>query len=293
KTMTFPRGKDRLRYLVRALPAEHEARVLRCARAAGLPCPEVLDVRTLRRRLLPSRSWLVLRALPVVAAVEHPMTRLADQAALALRMLTAGIEHRDLHGDNFVRLDDGTLAVLDMQSARAHRRSIAGREHRLAAATRLIRDLDADAVADGLMASGLVRDAGELAAAVAAAARQREDYRRGRVLRCMQETTEFTRTIRWAGIEHRHRGPLPPGRWLWRRGLRRCWIGQRARALFGSRSPVFPAFFQKWWWLGGTAGLYVPDACREDTIDAELASAASGMELLARRPMPRETHEDA
>ena len=53
KTMSFPRAKDRLRYLLRALPAAHEAAMLRRAAAAGVRCPEVLAAFGERRLGLP------------------------------------------------------------------------------------------------------------------------------------------------------------------------------------------------------------------------------------------------
>ena len=48
KLMTFPRLRDRLRYALRALPAAHEAKMLRKAHAAGLTVPRVLASWTLR-----------------------------------------------------------------------------------------------------------------------------------------------------------------------------------------------------------------------------------------------------
>ena len=65
KVMAFPRAKDRLRYLLRSLPGTHEARMLGRVAVAGIPCPQVLAVRSARRLGMPYRSLLVLRALPV------------------------------------------------------------------------------------------------------------------------------------------------------------------------------------------------------------------------------------
>ena len=64
KTMTFPRAKDRLRYFLRPLPADHEAAMLRMAAAASVACPEVLAAFAERSGGIPRRSMLVLRALP-------------------------------------------------------------------------------------------------------------------------------------------------------------------------------------------------------------------------------------
>jgi len=299
KTMTFPRAKDRLRYAFRALPAQHEAAMLRATRAAGIPCPEVVEVRTRRRFGLPYRSWLVLRALPTPEAEprggpqsEAVASRLRDEATVALALLEAGIVHRDLHGENFVRLADGRLAILDLQSTRRPGAPATDRDHRLAAAARLVRDQedwqqDRHGIAAALRASGLVVDDEELAMVRLRAMQERSEHLRRRVMRCLGETTEFTRRIRWNGIEYQSRDSRPPGRWIGGRSeLRQSWLGQRALFLFGSRSPLFWAFFQKWWWLGGGCALYVPQACTEDRIDLELATAREGVAMLAERAAP-------
>lgn len=278
KVMTFPRAKDRLRYSVRALPAEHEARMLGAVRAAGIACPEVVAVRGRRRWGLPHRSLLVLRALPVARPAD-PAFDFADGARVARQLLAAGIEHHDLHFANFVRLESGELAVLDLQSARQRRGAGDAAGPRVAAAARLwqgsgLGDHEAEA---GLLASGLLRDRGEVEAARHQAGALQRHFDRGRILRCLRESTQFTRRITICGIEHRRRGELPPGRW-WRGGeeLRKAWLGQRASEVFEGRPPVFPALFRKWWWCGGGWSLYVPGPC-EDRKEAELAAAQNGL----------------
>jgi tRNA A-37 threonylcarbamoyl transferase component Bud32 len=281
KVMAFPRGKDRLRYLLRELPAVHEARLLRATAAAGIVCPEVVDARTERRWLLPARSMLVLSALVAASGAESdPRARLADEAALALRLLAAGILHRDLHSDNFVRLRDGSLAVLDLQSATLSCRSWATKRSRIAVAARLVRDrteLEPGVAAAALMQAGLVRDAVESEQVRMRAARERARYWRSRIRRCLQESTEFTRCCSMRGCLYRTRGELGEGRW-WRGGreLRMAWLGQRARYLLEGRPPLFPAFFQNWWWCGGGASLYVPRACSEGRIEVEVREASAG-----------------
>lgn len=284
KTMTFPRAKDRLRYAFRALPATHEAAMLRAVAAASVRCPEVVAVRTARRAGLPFRSMLVLRALPVVPETAAPAERLRDEAVVASRLLAAGIEHRDLHGGNFVRLADGALAVLDLQSASQHRGPLDARGDRVAAAARLLREHLAapDEVAAALCTSGLLRNREELEASRARATAEQLHFQRGRVLRCLLESTEFRRELRWNGILHRTRAPLPDGYWLPPSSVaRRQWLGQRARQVFGASgadSLVFPAFFRKWWWPGAKGALYVPRTCSEVRIHAELLAAAEGFE---------------
>ncbi|MBM4061473.1 MAG: hypothetical protein FJ265_10330 [Planctomycetes bacterium] len=281
KAMTFPRAKDRLRYLARALPAAHEAALLRAVAAAGIRCPEVVAVRTARWAGLPFRSLLVLRALPVAERGEPAVPRLRDAAAIAARLLEAGIEHGDLHGGNFVRLADGELAVLDLQSARLRGRVCGSASARVAAAARLLREHlgGPAAAAEPLLQAGLLRDAGQFAEAVRLAEEQQRRFQRGRVLRCLQESTEFGRRWHWCGVEHHRRGGLPRGRWLPPdpRALR-CWLGQRALHLFEARAPVFAALRRRWWWRSGMGALYAPHACSEDRIEAELSAAAAGYE---------------
>ncbi|HEX6811307.1 MAG TPA: lipopolysaccharide kinase InaA family protein [Planctomycetota bacterium] len=288
KVMTFPRGKDRLRYLLRALPAVHEARLLRATAAAGIACPEVVGVRTERRGLLPARSMLVLRALAVRPGPERDLrAQLADEAALAMRLLAAGILHRDLHSGNFVRLLDGSLAVLDLQSATLRSGPCLSRRCRLATAARLVRErpgLEPEVAAAALVQSGLVRDAAESETVRLRAARERGRFWRSRIRRCLQESTEFTLRTGLRGRLYRTRGELGDGRW-WHGGgreLRRAWLGQRALHLRDGRAPLFPAFFQNWWWLGGGAALYVPRACREDRIRAEVQAASAGFVVSER-----------
>ncbi len=287
KLMAFPRAKDRLRYSLRALPAAHEARLLTCVRAAGICCPEVLAVHTRRRFGLPSHSLLVLRTLPVVAESAPPAARFAAEAALAARLLAAGIVHPDLHGENFVRLADGRLAVLDLQSARTVAPAAAAAARwRLPVAARLLRATTVPAAQAllALMAASLVRDEQERAAVVSLAAREAARFERSRVLRCLQESTEFERRVGLAGVEHRLRGELPPGRWMHGGArLREAWIGQRALQLRRGRAPVFRAFFRKWWWLGGGAALYLPAACGDQAFQAEVQAAAMGYSLLPSR----------
>ena len=284
KVMAFPRGKDRLRYAVRALPARHEAAMLRATAAAGIPCPEVIAVRTARRWSLPFRSMLVLRALPAAPGDVAPRASLRDEAAIAARLLAAGIVHPDLHGDNFVPLRDGRLAVIDMQSARRCR---ASRRHRFACAVKLLQHRAATTAEanDALLGSGLLDRAGDVDLARRRAADAQRHFVQKRILRCLSESTEFSRQLRWWGVEHRIRGELPGGRWLRGRkvDLRRAWLGQRALQVVEQRVPVFPAFARNWWWLGGGAALYVPASCSDARIESEVQAATAGHALF--RPL--------
>ncbi|MBL8754989.1 MAG: phosphotransferase [Planctomycetes bacterium] len=284
KTMAFPRAKDRLRYLVRALPAAHEARMLRAVAAAGIPCPEVLDVRTLRRRGLPFRSMLVLRTMPLAEpghpADADPWQRLRAEAELAMALLRAGIVHRDLHTGNFVRLADGRLAVLDLQSASLRAPGPPGRRLALAAAARLLRDrtgLDLEPACAVLVAVGLLADGSDAAGLERRLRAERAHFERTRVCRCLCTSTEFTVATGLAGRTFQRRGDLGPGRWV--RGDRtffHAWLGQRALHLATGRTPLFPAMFRKWWWLGGGVALYVPAPCSDARIEPEVRAASAG-----------------
>jgi hypothetical protein len=286
KVMTFPRGKDRLRYLLRALPGQHEAKLLAATEAAGIVCPEVVAVRGARRRGMPFRSMLVLRALEQRDEEATVDERLAAEAVLAARLLAAGIVHRDLHSGNFLLLADGRLAVLDLQSASlALRRP--GPARRVATAVRLLQDragLPHAAAAAALLQSGLLRDESEVERAWAAVAVARAHFVRGRIRRCLAESTEFTRRRGLRGVLHRTRGELGEGRWLsGGRELRRAWLGQRAAHVLDGQTPIFRAYLQKSWWFGGGGGLYAPRACSEETIEAGLRNAIAAYERHADR----------
>lgn len=295
KVMAFPRWRDRLRYLLRALPGAHEAAMLGRVAAAGIPCPEVLFVRTARRHLLPWRSLLVLRALPVAAPIDPPTPAdaLRQRSTLAARLLAARVLHPDLNAGNFVPLADGRLAVLDLQSARVWPWARSRRSH-VQVASRLLRDvadLSPVAAAAALRAAGLLRDAAEVDAALALAQRRQWRWQRGRLLRCLTTSTEFTRTWRWCGTEHRLRAALPPGRWVrGGRELHRCWLGQRALQVLEGRAPTLPAYFRAWPWFPGVSAVYVPSQWCEDQVRQELAVAAAGYtryrEMLGGRPRP-------
>jgi hypothetical protein len=276
KAMTFPRAKDRLRYLLRALPAVHEARMLAAVAAAGIASPEVVAVRTARRFGLPFRSMLVLRSLPVVPETKVDTERLHDEAVLAQRLLAAGVHHRDLHTENFVRLASGALAVLDLQSARLVGADAGVLPRRLGIAARLVRDRACDLGASlaTIVAAGLLR-ADQVAAATALVERQRRQFAQSRVMRCLGESTEFTVRWGWTGRQFLLRSGLGDGRWWWGgREMREAWLGQRKRQLAGA-APLFRGYLQRWWWLGGGAALFVPTGVDHVRAESERAAAQS------------------
>ena len=276
KAMLFPRAKDRLRYSLRALPAVHEAAMLAATAAAGIPTPAPLAVRVARRGGLPFRSLLVLRTLPVVAETAPLPQRVREEAALAVRMLAAGVEHRDLHAGNFVRLADGRLAVLDLQSARrigvaASRRPAC----RIALGATLLRVRPAT-MARELLVAGLLHDEREAAAAIAAAADDDARFARLRVERCLHDGTEFARTLHWWGATHRPRGAPEPTRWL-AAGVDgvAAWRGQRVRQLTSREAPVFVALRRRWPCFGGRTWLGVDAAVADAEATRALAATVA------------------
>ncbi len=286
KAMTFPRRKDKLRYALRALPGEHEAAMLRAVAAADIPCPAVVDVRGARRAGLPHRSLLVLRTLPRASVDPRtPAERLLAEATVARRLLAAEIVHRDLHTGNFLPLADGSLAVLDLQSASHAPRQAATAAARLAAAAHLLRDrpgLADDSALECVQAAGLLLGADEVRRVQQVIVAERRHYRRSRVLRCLQESTEFVRQWRWSGVEHRLRAGLGDGSWqCGGRELRAAWLGQRVEQLDAGKPLRFSGFFTKWWWLGGGCALYVPPQCSGERFHAELRDAKAAWQRFA------------
>jgi hypothetical protein len=271
KGMAFPRFKDKLRYLLRPLPAAHEARMLSVVAAAGIAAPVVVAVRTARQWLLPHRSLLVLRGLPVA---KDPPPSLAERSALASALCRAGIAHPDLNADNFVRLQDGSVAVLDLQSARCGH---AMQRKRLLAAARLWSETGGSANdAAILVHSGLIQP-DELAAVQDQGLRLKNRWLHSRIARCLQESTEFQRRIRWRGTLHCRRGPWPEGIWLrGGRELVQAWIGERALEVLTGRPPLLLALFRTWPWLPGARSVYIPAPFTESSFRAELPALREG-----------------
>jgi hypothetical protein len=246
KVMGFPRRRDRLRYWLRALPAVHEAEMLRACAAAVVPCPQVLAAAATRTRLgSPRASVLATAGLLLLPGAEP---RLSICSAVARALADAGILHPDLHEQNFVPLASGACAVLDLQSARRRSRPLT-RAERIAVAGRLLaadwpqREMPGAVVEAGLIA------APDLLPALRLAVRTRADAVRRRVLRCMTDSTEFC-------VFHRQWGTLIQRRTLpaageWQRGGRdviRAWIGARyAEVVEHEPSPLGALFLNSWW----------------------------------------------
>ncbi len=249
KQMGFPRWQDRLRYLLRALPARHEARMLRCAAAHGIPVPRVLFAAGRRRFGQPCASLLVTQGLDVDGEPQD-----GDVACLAARLADAGIWHRDLHRGNFVRCQDGRTVVLDLQSARSRRKPL-GRRLRVRMAAKLV----ASGVDPAqLTASGLLAGT-DAAQARALAERQQRHWLRRRIERCLQCSTEFDRRRWQGGILFSRRGQQPEGiELVGGPELERLWLGDRALEVLEGRKPMLVAWFRKSRWLRGPGSVYIP-----------------------------------
>ncbi|MCY2957088.1 MAG: phosphotransferase [Planctomycetota bacterium] len=290
KAMTFPRMKDQLRYSLRSLPALHEAAMLRAVAQAveNVPCPEVLLALTQRRFGLPFRSMLVLRAMPVVVEQgRSPRALFVERAGLAKRLLDAGFWHRDLHAGNFVRLDDGRLGILDLQSMRRigkvsdrcdqplTRDSSAAviRAGRGMAANLLLdraQMKDDDALLE-LTKVGLVPEGDR--AVFSLARQQRLQHQQKRILRCFATTTEFVRTGSIFRSECRLRAAACTGPVIKGRDLRACWLGQRLLSHFEGRAPVLAAF--SFGITGEAVQWQLPCSATEQATELQILRAAS------------------
>jgi hypothetical protein len=275
KAMSFPRTKDKLRYALRALPSTREAAMLALVRGLGLPCPDVLGVHAARRGLLPFRSLLVLRALDVGVERGDAVQRLCARAAIAARLADHGLLHTDLNPDNFVPLVDGRLAVIDVQSMQ---RSRDRRQAKAEMAARLLAeagDLPPLVAREVLAAAGLVAINDERVLAMATDLMAA--WLRTRARRCLQGSTEFeVHRIGLVGVEHRHRGDLPPGRWIdaGRDGLV-VWLGQRALEIVERSAPVFVALRRSRLPLGRGCSLFVRSSLEGSAVAAARTAAST------------------
>ncbi len=274
KVMGFPRAKDRLRYLLRALPAVHEARLLNRIAEFGVTCPEVVAVFARRRRGIPALSVLVTRALDV----DTRTASTDERARIAARLADAGVFHPDLNVGNFVVTRDRGVAVLDLQSARIRRAPLHAAA-RVRMAAKLVADDPSEEWPDALAASGLVRR-DEVANVLAGATAMQRDAVVGRVSRCLMQSTEFERRRTFRGVLHRRRSAREGGTWIHGdASLVHWWIGDRAREVLDGHPPVLGALFRKSWWLPGSHSVYIPDS----SAAAEFTPISRGLQEGYRR----------
>lgn len=257
KCMGFPRGRDRLRYWLRPLPAAHEAALLAAVAAAGVPCPTVAAIAGVRDGLgRPRMSMLVTHALPIDPAGAPCLQACAE---VARRLADAGVFHGDLHGGNFLVRPDGALAILDLQSMRRPLLGVGKGLRRRMAARLLAHDWAEPERPSAVVDAGLI-DASSLTAALAAARRWRLRAVRRRIRRCLMESSDFVvRRSGWGWFAQRRR-LAPGGAWVETGRLtRRLWLGQRVAEVLMRETPRLEAAFWKSWWFPGRQSVYIAD----------------------------------
>ena len=245
KLMWFPRAKDQLRYLLRSLPGVHEAAVFEHCRERGVRVPTVVAVRKFRWFGIPRASMLVTAGLPVQPGLASP-----ESVVVAVQQLiTANLFHPDLHAGNFLPLEDGAAAVVDLQSARVRSAGISGSDRR-AMFAKLLNPEDPSRMArlgDLLEGQG-VCSAAEIAAAKQESAALGRRELAGRIRRCLRESTEFQVQSGLRGTLFRRRAVETLGESV--EGgdeLVRYWIGDRCLEILDSHTPICHALYRGRW----------------------------------------------
>ena len=285
KSMGFPRAKDRLRYLVRTLPARHEARMLATVAAAGIPCPQVVAAAGRRLLGVPMASVLVTAALPVADRAVDP----GERARLVGELVAAGVFHPDLHPENVVALEDGGTAVLDLQSARFRGGALGRRDLRAMVVKLVAAASDRPTETRALVQSGLLTEDAMVEAIAAAEQVERLDLER-RVLRCIRTSTEFRARRHLLGVLHERRGPRPQGTWV--RGgseMVLLWLGDRSLQVLEGRAPVLHALFRRSWWFPGTHSVYIPGPSGAETLERAKPALLAGEQRFRSLRNPPQT----
>ncbi len=272
KLMAFPRGKDALRYIHRSLPAEREARSLLRLAAGGIDCPRPLYVQTQRRCLRPHFSFLAMTAIET----EERQPDFAEYCALTARLTGLGLFHPDLNPGNFLCQKSGGLALIDLQSARWRAAPLAaGLRMRMAA--KLWLESGKGKGSELMVAAGLLQQE-QLPAVLAEARRLRIAFLRGRVLRCLQTSSEFECRRSWRGTMHRRRDRAADHSLEGGRELRQLWIGDRAREILLSEQSQLSALFLRSWWSPGRSALYFPKELAADRLSSERSAQLAAFE---------------
>ena len=259
KLMWFPRGKDRLRYLVRSLPASHEAAMLRYVAGVGVRVPEVVWSRGVRRWGLPRLSMLVTQALDCVDAPFEPAPAVRVVGAL----LDAGVYHPDLNSGNFLRLRDGGVGLVDLQSVRRLSGPVSpvARREMLA---KMLSDVlgvggGSDCWEQAMVDQGICT-AEECPGLWSAAARVGRRAVLGRIRRCLQESTLFAVRRGLLGTLYRRRNCPEGGDWVEGGAeLFRYWLGDRGLEILESWKPLCGALYRPAPWSPGRHRLYLPE----------------------------------
>ena len=257
KLMWFPRPKDRLRYAFRPLPAVHEASMLRYVAGLGVRVPTVVWSRGVRRWGSPRLSMLVTAALDADDASLDPR----QTVEVVSTLLDAGVYHPDLNAGNLLRLSDGGVGLIDLQSVRRLSGPVgrAAREEMLA---KMLSDVlrvggDTSAWERALVDQGLCT-AGECPGIWAAAARVNQRARLGRIRRCLRESTVFAVRRGLLGTTYRRRDCPQGGDWVEGGAeLVRYWLGDRGLEILESWKPRCGALYRPAPWAPGRHRLYI------------------------------------
>jgi len=245
KLMWFPRAKDRMRYATRPLPGVHEAKMFQHCRTHGLRVPVVVAVRARRQFGLPRLSMLVTASLTVRS--EPPTVE--SMVEVVQQLIAAGLFHPDLHAGNFLPLEDGSVAVIDLQSARVRSGGLSGRDRQAMFAKLLdpTQGTRADRLGEALVQQGVCStDEISLATAEGAALSRRELARR--IRRCLRESTEFSVRSSLFGTLYRRRVADTLGESVEGGSeLIRYWIGDRCLETLDSRTPICRALYRGRW----------------------------------------------
>jgi hypothetical protein len=270
KLMGFPRSKDALRYLHRALPAEREARSLLRLAAAGIDCPIPLYVQTRRRFLRPELSLLAMSAIEV----EERRPDFAEYCALTARLAEIGLFHPDLNPGNFLAQTSGGLALIDLQSAR-WRSAPLGASLRQRMAAKLWLESGEGEDPQQMVRSGLLLPE-QVPAALSDAKRMRIAFLRGRVLRCLRNSTDFESSRSFCGSMHRRRRRGSESSLQGSRALRELWIGDRAREILQSEQALLSGLYLRAWWCPGKSRLFYPSELSAEELEGQRSSLAAG-----------------
>jgi Lipopolysaccharide kinase (Kdo/WaaP) family len=223
------RGAERWKYMLRPSRARSEYRAMEAFTRLGLPVVRPIGFGERRAGPLLREAWFVGRLVPHARTLDQALAAAARagdtavvchlaRAALALTSELHGIPwlHRDLHAGNLLLDASGRLLVTDLHSVwrvpRLTRRQRIGNLARLLFSMRGSLDL---ALAPSLV-RGYAERRGEAADALvrdvqAALTAFKKDYVRGRVARCLQESSLFTVEATPAGRLFRRRA-LDPAR---------------------------------------------------------------------------------
>jgi hypothetical protein len=188
---------------------------------------------------------LVTAGLPLAPGPASP----AALVEAVQQLIAAGVFHPDLHAGNFLALEDGSVAVSDLQSARVRSAGLSVADRR-AMFAKLLSSQDPARMAclgDLLVDEG-VCSAKEIAAATEESAALGCRELAGRIRRCLRESTEFQVQSGLWGTLFRRRAVETLGETVAGGDeLVRYWIGDRCLEILDSQTPICHALHRGRW----------------------------------------------